>query len=73
MASHTAAMPISIPAKIQNRDLAASIIRDSHPLTAAATEFSSVVSTCPCCASAGALARRTMPIAMKASSSFRDG
>ncbi len=45
IASHTAAMPISIPARIQNSERAASMTVVSQPFAAATTEFSRVVST----------------------------
>ncbi|SPZ49580.1 Uncharacterised protein [Agrobacterium tumefaciens] len=45
IASHTAAIPTSMPARIQNNDRAASMTVVSQPLAAATTEFSRVVRT----------------------------
>ncbi len=45
IASQTAAIPISIPARIQNRERAAFITVVSQLLAAVTTEFSRVVST----------------------------
>ena len=53
IASHTAAIPTSMPARIQNSDRAAFITVVSQPFAAVTTEFSSVVRTEPCWASAG--------------------
>jgi hypothetical protein len=53
IANQTAAMLISIVARIQNRDFAASMMVVSHPFAADETWFSSSVRTCPSCANAG--------------------
>lgn len=71
-ASQTAAIPISIAARIQNSDLAASMMVVSHPFAAAETWFSSSVRTCPCCANAGvARIMQAIPPRTKARSRFR--
>ncbi|ANH09229.1 hypothetical protein shn_34500 (plasmid) [Shinella sp. HZN7] len=73
IASHTAAIPISMPARIQNSERAAFITVVSQPFAAVTTEFSSVVRTEPCWARAGVVASRMMQIEMNESSSFREG
>lgn len=72
-ASHTAAMPTSMLARIQNSERAASITVVSQPLAAVETWFSNVVSTLPCCASAGALASRITAMTMKVTSNVLEG
>ncbi|MEY9381910.1 hypothetical protein ABIF93_000167 [Bradyrhizobium japonicum] len=57
MASQAAAMPTSMPARIQNSDFAAFVTVDSQPFAAVTTWFSTVVSTPP---SAAAIAGPTV-------------
>ena len=73
MASHTAAMPISMTARIQKRERAASRTVVSQPRADVTTWFSSVVRTLPSCASAEALARSTTAIVMNARMEARTG